>query len=109
MALIKHISRPSRDFDMIPHSISQGLGFLSDSAFRVFVFLFSQGPTYKPSYGGLARAIYSRGHPKGESNIRRAVEELKVAGLIEIRQRGFNRYDWVLMDGTSKRTDEGAE
>ena len=109
MALIKHISRPYRDFDMVPHRVSQGLGFLSDSAFRVFLFLYSQGPNYKPSYGGLTRAIYSRGHPKGESNVRRAVEELKQAGLLTIEQKGFNIYDWVLTDGTFKKTDEGAE
>ena len=108
MALVKLIEKPTRDFDLIPHRVSQGLGNLSDSAFRVFLFLYSQGPNYRPSYGGLARAVYSRGHPKGESNIRRAVEELKQAGLLEIRQIGFNKYTWVLSDGTYRRT-EGAE
>lgn len=109
MALVKLISRPSRDFDLIPRRVSQGLGHLSDSAFRLYVFLYSQGPSYKPTYGAIGKALCNRGHPKGESNIRRAVAELKQAGLLTIEQRGFNRFDWILTDGTFKQINEGAE
>ncbi len=96
MALIKHYSMPDKYFTIVPNEVAQGLGDVSDSAYRVYMFLYSQGQSYKPSYGAVGKAIYCQGHPKGESNIRRAVNELKRAGLLDIQRTGYNRYNWHL-------------
>ena len=95
--LIKHGELGSR-FTQVSNVLIQGLGNLSDNAYRVFMVLKSMGgENCHPSVGGLSRMVYSRGSPKSQETIKRAIDELKKAGLLVIERTGYNAYTWRLM------------
>ena len=103
--LVKHTEKPSRDFTQIPHRIITGLGELSIGAKLMYIFLLDQSPSFNPTISGLGRQIYNRGKSVGAEAVRRWTKELKEIGLLEIRQIGFNKYQWHLFDSCRRNKE----
>ena len=105
MALVVHRRKLESRYSQIPNSITQGLGYLSSKAKILFIFLYSQGPTYNPTIDGLAYAIWENGKKQSRSSIERQVRELQMAGLLEIERTGFKKYCWNLYDPDLRRKE----
>ena len=96
--LKKHIEKPSKPFTQVPNWMINGMGELSPLAFRVYLILYSQGPNFNPTHAFFTRRLRNRGSPIGEATIKRATEELKTAGYLEIKKVGYNSYEWHIYD-----------
>lgn len=104
--LKKHTEQPKSNFTVLPNRLAQGLGSLSDSAFRVYVFLYSQSEKYNPSIGGLSHMIYNKGHPKSRATIERAIAEIEEARLLKVVQTGPKSSEWHLYSDPHKEETE---
>ncbi len=102
MALVIHRQTVESCYSKIPNNITQGLGYLSSKAKVLYIFLYSQGPTYRPTIDGLAHAIWDKGNRQSRSSIERQVHELQIAGLLVIEKRGPKKYDWHLYDPSQR-------
>lgn len=96
--LKKHIEKPSKCFTQIPNWMIEGLGELSLLAHIIYLVLYSQGPSFKPTHSILSKKIRNKGSPIGEATIKRATDELKKAGYLEIKKVGYNSYEWHIFD-----------
>ncbi len=110
--LVKHCEKPSKNFTMIPNWMIDGMGELSLLAKMIYFILYRQSPNFNACYPVLAKMICNKGSPVKEGTIRRAVNELKLYGWVEIKKLGFNSYQWHIYDRPNridKRSiDEGA-
>lgn len=98
MALIKHTDKPKDNFAMIPNSLIQGMGNLSFGAKNLFLFLYSQGPNYKPSLDSLCHLIYSKGERISRASMQRYIDELKKAHRLKVTRNGFETFDYHLYE-----------
>ena len=97
--IIKDEKRRKNGFSQIPWENVRGMGELSDSAYRVYMFLHSQGEKYEPTAHGLARAM-----GKKEVTILRAFSELKQYGYLELeRIQGTKKYRYTIREGPAIR------
>ena len=106
MALTIQRKNVESNFTKMPHYLTQGLWNLSSKAKNLYLFLYSQSPSYKPTMDGLAHSIAERGKRVSRSSIVRLVQELKNAGLLEIKGTAFKQYDWILYDPTWRKSHE---
>ena len=109
MSLLVHWEEVTKCFSKIPNHITQGLGNISSKAKVLFIFLYSQSPSYKPTIDGLAHTLWEKGKKQSRSAIERSVVELKEAGLLEIEKVAFKEYKWHLYDPNWKRTDKSSK
>lgn len=100
MAVFKMIDKRKRaaGFDQVPNDIMRGMGELSDSAYRVYMYIHSLGKDFSPTQRGLAKAL-----GKTEATIQRAYSELIEYGYLDLVRSGKRYVYFVRENPKDKR------